>query len=90
VPTFAEAGLPGYNVTSWNGLIVQAATPKALVAKISGDIQKVLTMPDIQEKLASQGAEPSYAGPEEFARIIKDDIVRYAKVIKEANIKPVD
>jgi tripartite-type tricarboxylate transporter receptor subunit TctC len=90
VPTFAEAGLPGYNVTSWNGLIVPAATPKALVAKISGDIQKVLAMPDIQEKLASQGAEPSYAGPEEFARIIKDDIVRYAKVIKEANIKPVD
>ena len=90
VPTFAEAGLPAYNVTSWNGLIVPAATPKALVAKISGDIQKVLAMPDIQEKLASQGAEPSYAGPEEFARIIKDDIVRYAKVIKEANIKPVD
>ena len=90
VPTFAEAGLPGYNVTSWNGLIVPAATPKALVAKISGDIQKVLAMPDIQEKLASQGAEPSYAAPEEFARIIKDDIVRYAKVIKEANIKPVD
>ena len=44
-------------------------------------------MPDIQEKLASQGAEPAYANPEEFARIIKDDIVRYAKVIKEADIR---
>jgi len=90
VPTFAEAGLPAYNVTSWNGLLVPAGTPKALMAKISGDIEKVLSMPDVEEKLSSQGAEPDYAGPEEFARIIKDDIARYAKVIKEANIKPVE
>jgi tripartite-type tricarboxylate transporter receptor subunit TctC len=67
-----------------------AATPRQLVAKVSADIGKVLAMPDIQEKLASQGAEPAYANPEEFARIIKDDIVRYAKVIKEANIPMVD
>jgi tripartite-type tricarboxylate transporter receptor subunit TctC len=90
VPTFAEAGLPEYNVTSWNGLLAPAATPKPLVAKISADIGKVLAMPDIQDKLASQGAEPAYANPEEFARIIRDDIARYAKVIKEANIPMVD
>lgn len=90
VPTFAEAGLPDYNVTSWNGLLMPAATPKQIVAKVSADIAKVLAMPDIQEKLASQGAEPAYANPEQFARIIKDDIVRYAKVIKEANIPMVD
>lgn len=90
VPTFAEAGLPAYNVTSWNGLLSPAATPKSLVNKVSSDIAKVLSMPDIQDKLASQGAEPSYANPEEFARIIKDDIARYAKVIKEANIQMTD
>ena len=58
--------------------------------KVSADIAKVLAMPDIQDKLASQGAEPAYADPEEFAKIIRDDIARYAKVIKEANIQMVD
>ncbi len=90
VPTFAEAGLPDYNVTSWNGLLMPAATPKAIVNKVSADIAKVLALPDLQDKLASQGAEPAYANPEEFTQIIKDDVVRYAKVIKEANIPMVD
>jgi tripartite-type tricarboxylate transporter receptor subunit TctC len=61
-----------------------------LVNKISHDIEKVLRMPVVQDKLSSQGAEPSYAGPKEFAKIIKADIERFAKVIKEANIKQVD
>jgi tripartite-type tricarboxylate transporter receptor subunit TctC len=90
VPTFAEAGLPAYNVTSWNGLLMPAATPKRLVDKVSADIAKVLAMPDIQDKLASQGAEPAYANPEAFVKIIGDDIVRYAQVIKEAHIPMVD
>ena len=90
VPTFAEAGLPGYNVTSWNGVLFPAGTPHAIVQKVSNDIAKVLSLADIQDKLASQGAEPGYAGPEEFAKIIKDDIARYARVIKEANIQMVE
>ena len=90
VPTFAEAGLPSYNVTSWNGLLAPAATPRAIVNKIAADIEKVLAMPDIREKLASQGAEPAYVEPAEFAKLIKDDIARYAKVIKEANIQMSD
>ena len=90
VPTFAEAGLPEYNVTSWNGLLVPAGTPMALVNKISHDIEKVLQMPPVRDKLSSQGAEPSYADPKEFAQIIKADIERFAKVIKEANIQQVD
>ena len=90
VPTFAEAGLPSYNVTSWNGLLVPAGTPMALVDKISHDIEKVLQIPDVREKLSSQGAEPSYAGPKEFSGIIKADIERFAKVIKEAKIQQID
>lgn len=90
VPTFAEAGLPGYNVTSWNGLLVPAGTPKAIIDKVSGDIAKVLAMPDIKEKLASQGAEPAYANSSQFAVIMRDDIARYAKVIKEAHIPMID
>jgi len=90
VPTFTEAGLPAYNVTSWNGVLVPAGTPMALVNRISRDIEKVLQMPEAQDKISSQGAEPSYADPKEFARIIKADIERFAKVIKEANIRQLD
>jgi tripartite-type tricarboxylate transporter receptor subunit TctC len=90
VPTFTEAGLPEYNVTSWNGVLVPAGTPRALVNRISRDIEKVLQMPPVQERLSSVGAEPAYAGPNEFAAIIKADIERFAKVIKEANIRQVD
>jgi len=90
VPTFTEAGLPAYNVTSWNGVLVPAGTPTTIVNKISRDIEKVLQQPAVQEKLSSQGAEPSYVGPKEFAAIIKADIERYAKVIKEAKIPQVD
>lgn len=87
VPTFSEAGLSAYNATSWNGLLVPAGTPKALVEKVANDIAKVLALAEIREKLTSQGAEPGYAGPAEFAKMIKDDIARYAKVIKDANIQ---
>jgi len=90
VPTFAEAGLPAYNVTSWNGLLVPAGTPMALVNRISHDIEKVLQMPPVQEKLSMVGAEPAYADPKEFAAIIKADIERFSKVIKEANIRQVE
>jgi len=87
VPTFAEAGLAAYNVTSWNGLFFPAGTPKSIVDRMSAEIAKVLAVPDVKEKLASQGAEPWYADPTQFAAIIKDDIVRYARIIKEANIQ---
>jgi tripartite-type tricarboxylate transporter receptor subunit TctC len=87
VPTFIEAGLPAYNVTSWNGLFFPAGTPKAIVDRMSAEIAKVLALNDVKEKLASQGAEPSYADPAQFAVIVKDDVTRYARIIKEANIQ---
>jgi tripartite-type tricarboxylate transporter receptor subunit TctC len=90
VPTFSEAGLPAYNVTSWNGLLVPAGTPMVLVNKNSHDIEKVLEMPAVHEKLSSQSAELAYANPKEFAAIIKADVERFRKVIKEAKIKQVD
>ena len=87
VPTFTEAGLAGYNVTSWNGLLVPSGTPKVVIDKVSKDIAKVLATADIREKLASQGAEPAYADPARFAAIMKDDLARYARIVKEANIQ---
>lgn len=87
VPTFAEAGLPEYKASSWNGLLVPARTPRPLIQKISNDIAKALAAPELREKLSSQGAEPGHAGPDEFAEMIKGDIARYAKVIKDSGFQ---
>src|SRR5690349_24584898 len=65
VPTFAEAGLPEYNVTSWNGVLVPARTPMALVNRISHDIEKVIQMPVVQERVPAGGAETAHADPKE-------------------------
>jgi len=90
VPTFAEGGLPDYNVTSWNGLLVPKGVPMAIVNKISADIATVLHKPAVRAKLSAQGADPEHAGPAEFERIIKADIDLFAKVIKEAGIEKQD
>lgn len=90
VPTFIEAGLPKYNVTSWNGLLVPRGTPVNLTKRISADIAKVLEKPAVREKLTAMGADPEHAGPEEFGREIQDDIDLFATVIKQAGIKPID
>jgi tripartite-type tricarboxylate transporter receptor subunit TctC len=88
VPTFTEAGLPGYNAKAWFGIVAPAGTPRTIIGMLSGEIRKVLTAPDIKEKLSSQGMDPLISTPEEFAALIKTDIAQYAKIIKEANIKP--
>ncbi len=88
VPTFAEAGLPGFDVNTWQGILAPAGTPKEVIAKLSTEIAKILATPDVMEKLASQGAEPFFSTPEQFAALMKADMVKYARVIKTANIKP--
>ena len=87
VPTFSEAGLPGYQATFWHGVLAPAGTPKELIDKLSGEFAKILAMPDIKEKLAGQGVEPFFSTPDQFAALIKADIAKFAKVIKAANIK---
>lgn len=87
VPTFSEAGLPGFDAKFWQGVLAPAGTPKPIVDKLSSEIARILAMPDISEKLASQGAAPFISTPEQFAALIKADMARYAHVIKTANIK---
>ncbi len=87
VPTFAEAGLPGFGMKSWLGVLAPAATPKEIVHKASEDIARVLAMPDVREKLQSQGQTPYISTPEQFATIMKDDMAEFARVIKAANIR---
>jgi tripartite-type tricarboxylate transporter receptor subunit TctC len=87
VPTIAEAGVSGYEVSTWYGVLVPARTPRAIVTRLHGEIIKLIAVPDTREKLLSQGFEPVGGTPEEFGAYIKSEIAKWAKVIKTAKIK---
>jgi tripartite-type tricarboxylate transporter receptor subunit TctC len=87
LPTIAEQGLPGFEVLSWTGVAAPAKTPPAIIRKLYDAVAKVVNMPDMQQYMASQGAEVALMGPEEFSAYIKADIARWAKVVKSAGIK---
>jgi tripartite-type tricarboxylate transporter receptor subunit TctC len=71
----------------WYGFLAQAATPRPVIDKLSAEITKILSMPDIREKLSSQGMDPLISTPEQFATLIKTDHAKYATIIKTAKIK---
>ena len=87
VPTFAEEGLPAITLTNWQGVGGPAGIPRPIIDKIAAEIRKLAAKPDIVEKLNAFGSEPFYNGPEQTAALIRSDIERYGKIIKEANIK---
>ena len=87
VPTFGEAGLKGYDVTWWHGILAPAGTPKAHIDKLAAEIRRILALPDIKEKLLALGVEPFISTPEQFAALMKKDMAKWAKVIKASNIK---
>ena len=87
VPTFAEAGLPGYSIGYWIGVFAPAGTPKAIIDKASTEIGRILAMADTKEKIAAQGMESFISNPEQFAALLKADTAKWGKVIKTANIK---
>ena len=87
VPTVAEAGLPGYKTSSWNGIMAPAGTPRDVVVKLNAEINKALSSPDVQKSLAADGSETRGGTPEEFARFIADETQRWGKLIRDAGIK---
>jgi tripartite-type tricarboxylate transporter receptor subunit TctC len=87
VPTVAESGLPGFEMVSWYGLWGPPGLPKDISAKLVAEVAKAVRSPQAAERLGDQGFEPSGAGPEQFAAYIREEITRYAKIIKEANVK---
>lgn len=84
VPTVSEAGLPGFDVTSWYGVFAPAALPRNLVTKVNGDIAAVLDTPDMKDRLARLGADPAPQSPEDFARFVRAEIAKWAKVVKDS------
>jgi tripartite-type tricarboxylate transporter receptor subunit TctC len=88
VPTFAEEGLPGMRLTSWQGICGPAGIPAVIVNRISGEIEKLVAKPNTQQILRRLGFEPFYNNPEKTAAILREDIAAYARIIKAANIEP--
>ena len=89
LPTMIEAGMPGFEANGWNGLVAPAGTPKALIAKLSAEVTRVMKDPVVLQKITETGWEPVTLGatPEQFAKFISTDIARYAKVIKDTGAK---
>jgi tripartite-type tricarboxylate transporter receptor subunit TctC len=87
VPTFAEAGMPAFEVKNWQGLLAPAGAPRAIVDRLSRDIADILRQPDVVASLRRQGLEPLVLGPQGFAALMRADMARFAKVIESANIK---
>jgi tripartite-type tricarboxylate transporter receptor subunit TctC len=86
LPTVAEAGVPGYEAIGWFGLLAPAATPKAIVEKVSRDANAVLADPEVRAKMLALGAEPSGDTPEEFGRFIHADQAKWSKLMRERGI----
>lgn len=87
VPTAAESGVPDYVVTNWFGFAFPKGTPKEIVDAMHRDVQRAIASPDVRDKLAAQGAEPSNLTSEEFARFLKDDTRRWTEIIRASGIK---
>lgn len=86
VPTVAEE-LPGYETDIWIALVAPSGTPPDVVAKIKDEVHRMFTLPDVRERLAMQGIEPKTSAPDELTALIKSDLVRWSKVIKDTGDK---
>jgi tripartite-type tricarboxylate transporter receptor subunit TctC len=84
VPAIAEAGVAGYDAVGWFGVFAPAHTPQPVIAKLNGAIVKYVSLPEIRERMASQGADVVASSPEQFAAVLKSDLVRWAKVVKDS------
>lgn len=88
VPTVAESGVPGFSVSGWWGILAPGATPKPIVARVQRDIAAAIATPEVQNRLARDGIEPIGSTPEQFSAYIRDAMARWARIVKDAGIRP--
>jgi len=86
VPTFDESGLKGYEATTWFGLMAPARTPKDIITRLNVEVDRILSSADLKERFLNEGIDPIGGPPEAFARFIRAEIDKYARVIKAANV----
>jgi tripartite-type tricarboxylate transporter receptor subunit TctC len=83
----SEAGLPGFAAGTWYGVLGPAGTPRPVITKLNGEINRIFTQPDMKDLLAKTGAEPAGMSPEQFGGFMKTELDKWSKVVKSANIK---
>ena len=88
LPTIAESGLPGYDASTWGGILAPAGTPKEAVAKLNASINAALKMEDVRSRLTGAGIEIQGGTPEHFAGVIRNEIDKWGRIVKEAGIQP--
>ena len=87
VPTIAEAGVPGYDLSSWNGILAPAGTSKEIITRLRDEVVRALQIADVNKRLVSIGADPVGNTPEEFAAMIRADLARMGKLVKDSGAK---
>jgi tripartite-type tricarboxylate transporter receptor subunit TctC len=87
LPTLAESGLPGYEASSWYGVLAPAGTPREIIARLNAETVKALDRPEVKSSLLAEGAEPIGGTPEQFAAHIKSENERLGKLIRDAKIR---
>lgn len=87
VPTAAQAGLPDLDVTTWYGVLAPGATPRPIVARLNGELVRIMHSPELKERLATMATEPRTSSPEEFAAYIKEEMARWGEVVRKTGIK---
>jgi tripartite-type tricarboxylate transporter receptor subunit TctC len=86
VPTVAELGYPGYEISSWQGVFAPVGTPPEVVAKLGGEIVQMIKSPDVQERIRKEGADPIGSSPEQFSERFRNEVAKWAKVAKDAGL----
>jgi tripartite-type tricarboxylate transporter receptor subunit TctC len=87
LPTVSEAGVPGFELEAWFGLLGPAKLPASVVKRLNAELAAVLALPEVKEVLAAEGATPHPSTPEVFGTLIRMDLARWSRLIKDANIQ---
>jgi tripartite-type tricarboxylate transporter receptor subunit TctC len=87
LPTMQEAGVPGFSITQWYGLIISAKTPRPIINKLNKEIARILQLPDVKEKMAADGADAVGGTPEEFNAHMRMEVAKYSKLVKAVGLK---
>jgi tripartite-type tricarboxylate transporter receptor subunit TctC len=87
VPTLAEGGLPGYEVTNWYGVLAPAGVPKDLLARLNGELVRILKQPDVQQRFQGEGGDIIANSPDEFGKFIRNEIAKWSKAVKASGAK---
>jgi tripartite-type tricarboxylate transporter receptor subunit TctC len=85
-PTVAESGLPGYEMSSWHGMLAPAKVPSEIITRLNHEIVRVLKLPDVQEKLLSEGGDITPTTPQEFAAFLKSEVAKWSKLLRQAGV----